>query len=325
MQKVTATAKKRSSSVSFRALLKRGTARAKTGDFDPLKDEELVEIASQMMDSLNKEMDETQEAFQVDRDNIQAQIDEVDMRMDQLRRETYEFKRDVIVGGEDPRTGRTSAEKVMRFLEEGLREHDTLTEKLELRTMMMKGAVRKMEQQLHHKAEMGDLLNVIDFEQLKIENQQHLEKIEAKNNELLQLKLTTGKTVQVMNSMKDKLNALSGQVETLKLEIADRDTQLGKIDDFISKAAEEAHDMERMYREQLAEKEDPEAPQVLDYIKSKTKAAELKQTASDWRRKVELATADLEKRQRTLRKREAKEARLASSGTASLKTVQLTH
>lgn len=41
------------------------------------------------------------------------------------------------------------------------------------------------------------MLHVIDFDQLKIENQQYLEKIEERNNELLRLKLTTGNTVQV--------------------------------------------------------------------------------------------------------------------------------
>lgn len=38
---------------------------------------------------------------------------------------------------------------------------------------------------------------MVDFDQLKIENQQYLERIDAKNKELLQLKLSTGKTVQV--------------------------------------------------------------------------------------------------------------------------------
>lgn len=42
---------------------------------------------------------------------------------------------------------------------------------------------------------------MIDFDQLKIENQQYLERIEEKNKELLQLKLTTGKTVQVRRTV----------------------------------------------------------------------------------------------------------------------------
>jgi hypothetical protein len=41
------------------------------------------------------------------------------------------------------------------------------------------------------------VLHLVDFEQLKIENQQYFERIDAKNKELLQIKQSTGKTVQV--------------------------------------------------------------------------------------------------------------------------------
>lgn len=32
----------------------------------------------------------------------------------ETKKDTYEFKRDIIIAGEDPRTGRTNAEKVIR-------------------------------------------------------------------------------------------------------------------------------------------------------------------------------------------------------------------
>ena len=54
-----------------------------------------------------------------------------------------------------------------------------------------------MEQQLHQKEDMGEVLHVVDFDQLKIENQQYLDRIEERNTELLRLKATTGKAVQV--------------------------------------------------------------------------------------------------------------------------------
>ena len=57
--------------------------------------------------------------------------------------------------------------------------------------------VKKMEQQLHQKEDMGEVLHVVDFDQLKIENQQYLDRIEERNTELLRLKATTGKAVQV--------------------------------------------------------------------------------------------------------------------------------
>lgn len=59
----------------------------------------------------------------------------------------------------------------------------------------------KLESQVNSKEELGDVLHYIDFHQLQIENKQYAAKIEEKNEELLQLKMATGKTVQVQNDI----------------------------------------------------------------------------------------------------------------------------
>ena len=59
---------------------------------------------------------------------------------------------------------------------------------------------KKLEMQIKQKEEMGEVLHEVDFNQLKIENQQYLEKIDEKNQELLRLKLMAGNTLQVMIS-----------------------------------------------------------------------------------------------------------------------------
>lgn len=75
-----------------------------------------------------------------------------------------------------------------------------LLEKVSLKNTTYKAAIAKLEAQLAHKEEMGEVLHLVDFDQLKIENQQHMETIDAKNKELIRLKLATGKTVQVRRS-----------------------------------------------------------------------------------------------------------------------------
>jgi hypothetical protein len=57
----------------------------------------------------------------------------------------------------------------------------------------------KLQLQLKQKEEMGEVLHAIDFDQLKIENRQYANKIEERNNELLKLKMTAGRTVQILN------------------------------------------------------------------------------------------------------------------------------
>lgn len=49
---------------------------------------------------------------------------------------------------------------------------------------------------------MGEVLHEVDFNQLKIENQQYLERIDERNQDLLRLKLMAGNTLQVLNSYK---------------------------------------------------------------------------------------------------------------------------
>ena len=63
---------------------------------------------------------------------------------------------------------------------------------------------KKLEMQIKQKEEMGEVLHEVDFNQLKIENQQYLEKIDEKNQELLRLKLMAGNTLQVIiNGLSD--------------------------------------------------------------------------------------------------------------------------
>ena len=52
------------------------------------------------------------------------------------------------------------------------------------------------------KEEMGEVLHEVDFNQLKIENQQYLEKIDEKNQDLLRLKLMDGNVQQILNTYK---------------------------------------------------------------------------------------------------------------------------
>ena len=54
----------------------------------------------------------------------------------------------------------------------------------------------------HQKEEMGEVLHEVDFNQLKIENQQYLEKIDEKNQDLLRLKLMTTNVQQILNTYK---------------------------------------------------------------------------------------------------------------------------
>ncbi|KAJ9514524.1 hypothetical protein QJQ45_016262 [Haematococcus lacustris] len=223
-----------------------------------------------------------------DIDDIKTLMEEVDMRIAETKKDTYEFKRDIIIGAENVRTGKIVAEKMIKFMEEKLRQKDTVIEKLRLKNTTIKAQINKMEQQLAHKEEMGEVLHLVDFDQLKIENQQYMEKIEERNRELLRLKLSTSRTVQVLNKLKSSLSelvALGAQVRRL---IEERKADLATFDNELLAVVEQQGSADRSVRQLKAEQDDIDKPSIMDYIKLKHDVGELEKQAAEWRRKIEI-------------------------------------
>lgn len=77
-------------------------------------------------------------------DNLRAILEETDLRIAELKKEAYEFKRDIVVGAENMRTGKTVAEKIYRYMEDKLRQKDQVMEKLRLKNATLKAQIAKV-------------------------------------------------------------------------------------------------------------------------------------------------------------------------------------
>ena len=85
---------------------------------------------------------------------------------------------------------------------------DALREKLWLKNSSLRVRRNKLFTQLKHKEEAGEVRHEVDFEQLKIENKQFNERFEDKNQELLNLKVSAGNALQVLNVYKVQTTGL---------------------------------------------------------------------------------------------------------------------
>jgi len=98
------------------------------------------------------------------------------------------------------------------------KEEEVTQQRLE--NIKMTNKLKKKELQLQQKEELASGLVLIDFEQLKIENQTYNEKIEERNEELMKLHQKITNTVQVLTHYKEKLQFMETesavQVEKLK-------------------------------------------------------------------------------------------------------------
>ena len=177
-----------------------------------------IEIANEINEDLQSEIEQNTKSSEKMIDTLRAVLEETEIRISELKRDAYEFKRDVVIGAENARTGKIMAERVTRYFENKLKQIDGVIEKLRLKNSTLKSQIAKVETQLAQKEEVGDVLHYIDFHQLQIENKQYVAKIEERNDELLSVKLLTGKTIQALNDYKKRLSEKLEEEAWLKSE-----------------------------------------------------------------------------------------------------------
>ena len=221
--------------------------------------------------------------------------------MKEIKKDVFAFRRDIVVGAENATTGKTAAEKVIRYMEERIRDKDNQVSKLHEKNAHLRKELKKTKQQLASKEEMGETLHAIDFDQLTIENQQFKEKIDERNRELLKLKLTTGSTVTSLNNLKRQLQSLLNESEFLRAEIAKQKQECTRLDRDIEKVTEDKQLLERKNKALKLQVRSKHVPQVTDYIEQKKNMYEMEQSIKSLERKVrvaDMATAKFRTKQR---------------------------
>lgn len=253
--------------------------------------EEKFKIANTQVDVLTKDIEQTKKTSEHNLDILKALMEETEVRTAKVKRDAYEFRRDIVVNAENPRTGKTVAEKVLKYLEDKLTQKDLLINKLLMKNQTFRTQIKKAEAQLKSKQETGDDLQYIDFHQLQIENLQFVAKIEEANNDLLILKRTSGKTVKLLNKMKRKLTELTKESELLAQDIKEKRAMLAKTESDIVKVVQEkenARKDNKKFRVQTRSGGGPETPQVVDYVKQKAEEYDLIQQQKTWQRKIDI-------------------------------------
>jgi hypothetical protein len=167
---------------------------------------------------------------------LNARLEEKEEKVESVREAFTNFKTEIAKAAENSRSGKPIPRKIIRQFEETELRKDEDVSKVRLRNINLKTQLRKLEGKLREKEQLADGLHLIDFEQLKIENQTLNEKIEERNEELHKLRKKTTTTVQVLTHIKEKLQFEKAQNEVLKKELATLDTELTVERDQLSKS-----------------------------------------------------------------------------------------
>ena len=163
--------------------------------------------------------------------DLRMKLEEKDNKAMKLEEEYSIFKEEVIKMAEYSRTGKGIPNHIINEINLLEDEKEIEKSKVRSRNIHLQHQLKDLESRLKQKEELAEGLHLIDFEQLKIENQSLNEKIEERNEELLKLRKKTTTTVQVLTHLKEKLQFVQKKNNILDSELGDLDTQLsGKRD-----------------------------------------------------------------------------------------------
>ncbi|XP_007468370.1 PREDICTED: coiled-coil domain-containing protein 113 isoform X2 [Lipotes vexillifer] len=249
---------------------------------------------------VQKELDDTKSEIRHIRANAErdlqhheAIVEEAEIRWTEVQREVHEFEKDILKTISKKKGSILATQKVMKYIEDVNRRRDNMKDKLCLKNVSLKVQRKKMLLQLRQKEEVGEALRDVDFQQLKIKNAQFLETIEARNQELIQLKLVSRNTLQILNAYKSKLHRAMEMSVDLDKEFLLRKELLEKVEKETLQVEEDrakAMALNKQLRKQLSEFR---APQVMMYVREKIRNRDLEKAIRMWERKVEIAEMSL--------------------------------
>jgi hypothetical protein len=145
---------------------------------------------------------------------------------------------------------------------------------------------------------MGETLHEVDFNQLKIENKQYLDKIDEKNIELVLLKRQVNKATQLINAYKTELNTKVKELFDIEQRIDRQCTLYEHAQQELVTANYEQSRAARLHYQLTEQTENYRVPEILDYVKKKALLYSLQRDCEVWERKLDLVSVSFIEKKR---------------------------
>ncbi|KAL7984654.1 hypothetical protein Chor_003224 [Crotalus horridus] len=173
-----------------------------------------------MLEKLRKQQAEEKAWYQKEIDALQRSCDQKLAKVESEWKTYQAVKKEVAVYTMGRRLGGKQAaiKEVDKIQAKEQSKEKEMTE-VRLENIKLKHRIQKIDASLKAQEELAEGLHLIDFEQLKIENQTYNEKIEERNEELQKLRRKVTNTVQVLSQVKEKLQFVEAENQGQKAQL----------------------------------------------------------------------------------------------------------
>ncbi|XP_034628429.1 coiled-coil domain-containing protein 96 [Trachemys scripta elegans] len=207
-----------------------------------------------MLEELRSQLAQQRAWYQLQLDDLEQRCTE---KLDQVNADWLAFqacKKEVTLFTMGRQLGgKEAAIKEVEHIQAKEQRKENEMSEVRLENIKLQHKIEKLEVSLKAQEELAEGLHLIDFEQLKIENQTYNEKIEERNEELLKLRKKITNTVQVLTQLKEKLQFVEAQNQDQRAQLMETETLVAQKREILTKT-KQARDSLRVHNLKLQQK-----------------------------------------------------------------------
>ncbi|KAH0790888.1 coiled-coil domain-containing protein [Histomonas meleagridis] len=260
-----------------------------------------LEMATQVIEKIENDikLEEHRGSNQIA--EIRARQVQVLVREKEIEKEMLQFTKEVIEEGRDERSGHIIGEKLLKWYDDTIKSKESKISKLHLKRDSMKSQIARTRARLQQKLELGEKLQQVDYDQLKIDRDAYQVEITKLSQKLASLQKTSSSVVSRLNDARSTLANEEKRCKMMAQSIEQKQKAIGK---YAKEAeiVEEDHEKLKMSNIEIAtKKSEYRVPDVSDYIDKKAKIYELSKVIKNWERKVQLAEMNVKRLRKELK------------------------
>lgn len=209
-----------------------------------------------MLEELKKQEADDLEWYRQEVRELKQQCHEKLTRVEKEWRRFQALKKQVVMqvmGSCRMRGGRQAALREVEQLQALEEKKEKEMSAVRLENVQLKQSLVHFETRMKAQEDLAEGLLLIDFEQLKIENQTFNEKVEERNEELLKLRTKVTSNVQIITHVKEKLSFIDTENSCKKAQLSEVDAQVAQGRDLLTKT-KQARDSLRIDNVKLSQK-----------------------------------------------------------------------
>ncbi len=253
---------------------------------------EKLEMSTSLLSDIQHDISEKKRAHTDKVDTIELSIEEINRRLEDLEKDVFTFKRDVVIKGNDNEaTGNGGSDRVLRYFQTRILGLESTVGRLKMHHLDYKRRLHKLLLQSRQRDTAGSSIHFLDFHQLQIDTKRQIKRLQQQTNELGRIKVIVSKHLNDLSVVRKTIDQINNDIVSIDKATELREKHISKLDFDIKEMIKTNERSARFIPEannNNGNGEEKNVP-VMDLINRQNELYALRKELSLWKRKLDIS------------------------------------